>query len=177
MVLLRPLVMLIGFQVYDICSVLLNNFCLLNCQWCNNTVLLYGAADEMHIDLQADSVHTSICREAIMPKIRHPSPLFSTVSNNGVSACLCLPSGSMFSSLIPPPASTRIHLVRDYTTIFHIFRIWDTYHYIVLCIAFTNQEYNMSFPLTLFHLNHPGLAEIFAPDGVSGSDIMENFRQ
>ncbi len=24
---------------------------------------------------------------------------------------------------------------------------------------------------------HPGLAEIFAPHGVSGSDIMENFRQ
>ncbi len=24
---------------------------------------------------------------------------------------------------------------------------------------------------------HPGLAEIFAPDGVSGSDIMEKFRQ
>ncbi len=23
---------------------------------------------------------------------------------------------------------------------------------------------------------HPGLAEIFAPDGVSESDIMENFR-
>ena len=25
--------------------------------------------------------------------------------------------------------------------------------------------------------NQPGLAEIFAPDGVSGSDIIENFRQ
>ncbi len=25
--------------------------------------------------------------------------------------------------------------------------------------------------------SHPGLAEIFAPDGVPGSDIMENFRQ
>ncbi len=25
--------------------------------------------------------------------------------------------------------------------------------------------------------HHPGLAEIFAPDGVSGSDIIENFRQ
>ncbi len=24
---------------------------------------------------------------------------------------------------------------------------------------------------------NPGLAEIFAPDGVSGSDIMENFRE
>ncbi len=91
LVLLRPLVMLIGFQAYDICSVLLNNFFLLNYQWCNNTVLLYGAADEMHIDLQANSVH--ICREAVMPKIRHPPPLFSTVYNNGVSACLCLPSG------------------------------------------------------------------------------------
>ncbi len=27
------------------------------------------------------------------------------------------------------------------------------------------------------NINHPGLAEIFAPDGVSRSDIIENFRQ
>ncbi len=35
----------------------------------------------------------------------------------------------------------------------------------------TNLGHRKVFP------KHPGLAEIFAPDGVSGSDIIENFRQ
>ncbi len=33
------------------------------------------------------------------------------------------------------------------------------------------------FVIYLSFLYQPGLAEIFAPDGVSGSDIKENFRQ
>ena len=44
---------------------------------------------------------------------------------------------------------------------------------------FVAESQTQAFSLVLANtpLGHPGLAEIIAPDGVSGSDIMENLRQ
>ncbi len=50
------------------------------------------------------------------------------------------------------------------------FQTWSDIFWLKITLQWANLNFDQRY-------THPGLAEIFAPDGVSGSDIMENFRQ